>query len=84
MNESEILKKEFNLQGYLSPIQYVIFKTLEKIGPVTRRELAKKLEIPRTTIYDNLIKLQKRKLIEKYSRNNGRRGRPLTFWKLSD
>ncbi|MFX1365844.1 MAG: helix-turn-helix domain-containing protein [Promethearchaeota archaeon] len=84
MNESEILKKGLNLQRYLSPIQYVLFKTLEKIGPITRRELAKKLEIPRTTVYDNLLKLQKRKLIEKYSRNNGRRGRPLIFWKVSD
>ena len=38
----------------------------------------------RTTIYDNLIKLQKRKVIEKFTRNDGSRGRPRVFWKLID
>ena len=38
----------------------------------------------RTTIYDNLVKLQKRKLIEKFSRSNGKRGRPLVFWKITE
>lgn len=38
----------------------------------------------RTTIYDNLVKLQKKKLIEKFSKNNGRRGRPKIYWKLKE
>ena len=38
----------------------------------------------RTTIYDNLIKLQKRKIVEKYSENNGKRGRPLVLWRLKN
>ena len=36
----------------------------------------------RTTIFDNLVKLQKRKLVEKFSMNNGKRGRPLVYWKI--
>lgn len=36
----------------------------------------------RTTIYDNLEKLEKRKLVERFSRNNGKRGRPKIFWKI--
>ena len=67
---------------YLSPIQYNLIKTLKVIGPITRRDLVKELKTPRTTIYDNLVKLQKRRLIEKLSRNDGKRGRPLVFWKL--
>lgn len=66
----------------LTPIQNNLIKTLNEGGPLTRRELVKKLNTPRTTIYDNLLKLQKRKVIEKFTRNNGKRGRPLVVWKL--
>lgn len=36
----------------------------------------------RTTIYDNLLKLQKRKVVKEFSKNNGKRGRPVVFWKI--
>ncbi len=71
-------------KDFLSPIQFNLIKTLRNVGPLTRRDLVKELKIPRTTIYDNLVKLQKRKLIEKFSRNDGKRGRPLIFWKFKD
>ena len=80
MVESEKIYLE--AQTFLSPIQYNLIRTLKKTGPLTRRDLVKKLNTPRTTIYDNLIKLQKRKLVEKFSKNNGKRGAPLVFWKL--
>ena len=67
---------------YLSPIQFNLIKALKQVGPLTRRDLVKELRTPRTTIYDNLVKLQKRKLIEKFSRNNGKRGRPVVLWKF--
>lgn len=38
----------------------------------------------RTTIYDNLTKLIKKKIVEKFSKNNGKRGRPPVFFKLKD
>jgi len=69
---------------FFSPVQFNLIKALKDEGPSTRRDLVKELKIPRTTIYDNLVKLQKRKLIEKYSRSDGKRGRPLIFWKIKD
>ena len=78
------IKNEINSKEYLTPIQYNLIKNLQNIGPTTRRDLVKVLNSPRTTIYDNLLKLQKRKLIEKFTRNNGMRGRPLVFWKLTE
>ena len=69
-------------KDFLSPIQQNLLKTLETTGPSTRKYLVKHLNTARTTIYDNLMKLQKRKLIEKFSRTDGRRGRPLVFWKI--
>jgi predicted transcriptional regulator len=67
---------------YLTPIQNRLIKFLENNGPSTRKTLVKELETPRTTIYDNLLKLQKRKFIEKFGDNNGERGRPLVYWKF--
>ncbi len=75
---------DFNSKRYLTPIQSHLINKLRNNGPSTRRDLVKILNSPRTTIYDNLLKLQKRKLIEKFTRNNGMRGRPLVFWKVKE
>jgi len=80
-NRTEI-EKFSESKDFLSPIQHNLLKTLDRTGPTTRKDLVKQLNTARTTIYDNLIKLQKRKLIEKFSRNDGKRGRPLVFWKI--
>jgi len=77
-----IFENYFDSKDILSPIQNNLIKTLKQDGPLTRRDLVNQLNTPRTTIYDNLIKLQKRKVVEKFTRNNGKRGRPLVFWKL--
>ena len=79
-----VIKDEINTKEYLTPIQYNLIRKLQNNGPSTRRDLVKVLNSPRTTIYDNLLKLQKIKLIEKFTRNNGMRGRPLVFWKLKE
>ena len=83
MANKTLIRKYSEPKDYLSPIQYNLIKTLEKTGPLTRKDLVKQLRTPRTTIYDNLVKLQKRRLIEKHSRNDGKRGRPLVFWTLN-
>ncbi|MFX1345261.1 MAG: hypothetical protein ACFFBC_03390 [Promethearchaeota archaeon] len=82
MADEMIFEKFSESKEFLSPIQYNLLKTLDVVGPSTRRDLVKQLKTPRTTIYDNLVKLQKRKLIEKYTRADGKRGRPLVFWTL--
>jgi predicted ArsR family transcriptional regulator len=82
MANETIIEKFSESKEFLSPIQYNLLKTLDVVGPSTRRDLVKQLNTPRTTIYDNLVKLQKRKLIEKFTRTDGKRGRPLVFWAL--
>lgn len=52
-----------------------------RIQPKSRYHREIEQYYKRTTIYDNLAKLEKRKLVEKFSRSNGKRGRPLIFWK---
>jgi len=64
-----------------SPLQVQLIQTLKEKGePLMRKDLAKLLKTPRTTIYDNLLKLQKRKIVEKFTKNNGLRGRPKVMW----
>ena len=84
MVEKSIEEKNLTTKEFLTPLQNNLVKSLQRTGPTTRRDLVKLLNTPRTTIYDNLLKLQKRKIIEKISRNNGQRGRPLVFWKLKE
>ncbi|MHA1721244.1 MAG: helix-turn-helix domain-containing protein [Promethearchaeota archaeon] len=67
-----------------SPLQKDLMEVLEKNGPLTRSDLVKKLSSPRTTIYDNLTRLQNHNLIRKFSRPTNSRGRPLVFFKLVD
>jgi len=64
----------------LTHIQQHIIEELSYGKPMSRRELVEKLERARTTIYNNLEKLQNEKLVEKFSRNNGNRGRPVVLW----
>jgi len=84
MVEKSIEEKNLTTKEFLTPLQNNLVKSLQRTGPTTRRDLVKLLNTPRTTIYDNLLKLQKRKIIEKITRNNGQRGRPLVFWKLKE
>jgi len=80
-----VAKSEYyNENLFLTPLQHNILKMLQQNGPTTRKELVNHLLYPRTTIYDNLLKLQKRKLLEKFTRTNGKRGRPFVFWKIMD
>ena len=78
-----INKNEFEPKEYLTPIQMKLIKTIQRLGPSNRATLVRELKTPRTTIYDNLIKLQKIKIIEKSRDNNGERGRPMVYWKLT-
>jgi len=71
------------LAQFRTQLQQSILDLLTKQGPLPRREIVKQLQRARTTIYDNLIKLQKQNVVEKFVRNSGTRGRSLVFWKLT-
>ena len=72
------------LEEEITPLRYNIIRALINDGPLTRRELVKKLNRPRTTIYDNLFKLYKKKLIERYDSTEKKKGRPLVYWKINE
>ena len=85
MNEltNQLAKSHFeNFIPILSTLQDQIMKILKNNGPMTRNELVKALKSARTTIYDNLIKLERLELIKKYNHNSGLIGRPLVYWEI--
>jgi len=68
----------------LTPIMSNIIRLLEINGKMERRYICECLLRARTTIYDNLLRLQKAQIVEKESIQNGKRGRPIVFWKLKE
>jgi len=70
----------------LTEIQQSILDCITKHESITRKELVSKLNRARTTIFNNLFKLQKKGLITKFSRSKDPRkgGSPYIFWCLID
>ncbi|KKK98946.1 hypothetical protein LCGC14_2637650 [marine sediment metagenome] len=65
--------KEIPIQQlYLSSYQIAILEKLKEFGSLTRRELV------------NCLNLQKLKLITKYSKGVGKRGRPYVYFKIKE
>ena len=65
-----------------SPLQKELIGVLEQNGPMTRRDLVDQTGEPRTTIYDNLMRLAKYNLVKKFPRPRNSRGRPPIYFKL--
>ena len=68
----------------LSETQWEIIEELSNHDEIERDLLCKILKIPRTTCYDNLLKLLNKGLVKKKHKNLESRGRPKTLWRLSD
>ena len=72
-------KKEFQIPC-LTFTQLKIFEVLSHGKSMTKDVLSEESNIPRTTVYENLVKLQSRKLVRNFKRNNGKLGRSLVLW----
>ena len=76
--------QDFDDPYIFSPLQKTLLKVLKEFGPQTRNDLINKLNLARTTIYDNLTRLQNYNLVRKFSRPTNSRGRPEVFFKLTE
>jgi predicted HTH transcriptional regulator len=71
--------------GIVSPsitLEEYLLKILQD-GPMTRGELSTVTGIPRTTLYDTLVKLLMQNKVEKFSLSKHKRGRPNVYYRLS-
>ena len=70
--------------------QIEILKVLEAHGPLIRGQKYDKKQdtliaitkYARSTVYDNLEKLKKKKLVERFSEDTDYRGRPVIYWRI--
>jgi predicted ArsR family transcriptional regulator len=74
----------------LTKIQKKILRTLEEHGPLRRGKenyepntISGITDMPRTTVIDNLQKLEKKDIVECFEKHNGKRGRPPVYWKIN-
>lgn len=68
-----ILTPSISLETYLLEVL--------KDGPMTRGELSAITRIPRTTLYDALVKLIIKDQVEKFSSSKRKRGRPNIYYR---
>ena len=70
----------------ISPVEERLIAVLKDGGPLTRDQLVKKMDIPRTTIYDGLKKLIMRSEVRKYPfyQVERARGRPQVLFSVID
>jgi len=69
------------MESLISPLQYEILECLST-GSKIREDLVKELNTSRTTVYDNLEKLENKGIIFKSSISNGCCGRPPVHWQI--
>lgn len=69
------LKPQMRMEDYLYGI-------IMKKGPITRDKLRVLTGIPRTILYDTIVKLMMDNKLEKYTVFNKSRGRPLVYYKV--
>jgi len=75
---------KFENGDILSPLQKDLIMALHKKGPMTRSEIVKEINKPRTTVYDNLMGLMAHNIVKKYCRPTNFRGRALVFFRLQE
>jgi len=84
MTESNILVNKLQSMNNFRPLQIQLIIELHKNGPLNRKDLTKILNKARTTVYDNLARLERLNIVSKFSINKGERGRPIVYWKLKN
>jgi predicted ArsR family transcriptional regulator len=67
-----------------SDTQKKIIDLLGSKGPMTRGDMVQQLQLARTTIYDSLVKLRNRNVVDKYPVNNSKVGRPKVVFTLKN
>lgn len=61
----------------------LILGIIREHGTITRKGLVNITKLPRTTVYDGLAKLEEQGLVEHSPMKvKGKRGRPLTMWRI--
>jgi len=61
-------------------IEEKIINVLIEKGPLTRSEICRLLDLPRTTVYDYLMRLSLKGKVTRFEELRKTKGRPRVFW----
>lgn len=61
----------------------VVLDALKGVSHATRSDLVKLCDLPRTTIYDALVRLERHGAVEHYFEERTTRGRPKTLFRVT-
>ncbi|MFQ5820912.1 MAG: helix-turn-helix domain-containing protein [Candidatus Heimdallarchaeota archaeon] len=71
------------LSQITNEIDEIVLGVLRKHGPVTRSKLVEITGLPRTTLYDSLVRLILKDHVRKFDEKRNQRGRPKVFYQLA-
>lgn len=78
----DLSQSDVRFDNLRNDVDRLLFHFLKDHGPITRNELSKKTGIPRSTLYDSLLRLILSGLIVKYSEDRKIRGRPKVYYEI--
>ncbi len=78
--EKELRRDEIESELKIPTDEY-LYDLLIHNGPMTRGEIVKLTKLPRTTIYDHLIKLILKDRVIRFSKSGKKPGRPKVYFK---
>ncbi len=82
VSPGKLFKQEDSSQ-ITNEIDEIVFGVLKKHGPATRSKLVEITGLPRTTLYDSLVRLILKKHVRKFDEERNQRGRPKVFYQLA-
>jgi len=68
------------VQNRIKMWRIFILETIDNNGPITRSELCKHTNLPRTTIYDQLKRMLDDGTLTTFTRKTKERGRPSVYY----
>lgn len=78
-----IKTKETRKSPQLLENDLLVLEALRCTGSTTRSELIVRCDLPQTTIYDSLVRLERKGFVERYTEPRTIPGRPKIFFLLS-
>lgn len=77
----KVIKMQLNEQIILN---YMVHRQAFPGSPgIHRSSIVADCNIPRTTAYDTLVRLERKDIVERFTKTSDEAGRPMKFWRLT-
>ena len=76
---NQFIRRQLEEFGF--PLDYRIYTLLKRNGGLTRSKILESLQEPWSTIYDSLVRLEKKQRVKRITIQTKKHGRPNIVWK---